>query len=133
MIWLLRGRGRGSNIALYCDTNKQRWFFLKQGLKFEFATPYCSPCVNLTNFELCLMHDIFQILHSVIYKYYIFSFCIFYIFSHVFIGTCFWYAVVYLVCFVFYNVGAVWGGNKPAWVALSYYTEATMLPYYGGR
>lgn len=44
--------------------------------------------------------------------------------------------LLYILCalfFVFYNVGAVWGGNMPAWVVLSYFTYATMLPYYGGR
>lgn len=43
--------------------------------------------------------------------------------------------IVYLVCFffVFVTTGAYGGGNKPAWAFLSFYTDALMLPCYGGR
>lgn len=120
MIWLLRGRG--SKFALYCDTNKQRWFFLKQGLKFEFAMPYCSPCVNLTNSRIMFIAWYFSnFALSDLHVLYIFVLHILY-FHHVFIGTCFWYAVVYLVCFVlcFFITLALYGAvtSQHGWLCL---------------
>lgn len=65
------------------------------------------PCLTAVHvliwqtLELCLLHDIFQILHSVIYMYYIFSFCIFYIFT-MFSLVLVFDMLLYILCALFF-------------------------------
>lgn len=78
--------------------------------------PHCSLCVNLTNCEICLMHNIF------FFKFNFFALSdlhlidIFFSFTHFLCShfsmvLVFDMVIVYLVCFVlcFYTAGAVRG------------------------
>lgn len=85
------------------------------------------------------MHNIFfsylTSLHLAIYMYKIFFLLDILLVHHFLMVLVFDMVIVYLICFflVFVPLVLYGGTNNPAWVVLSFYIDAFMLPCYGGR